>query len=379
MRNVHTSSVAWSNKVTVHPQGYQIASAFGSFLGSERAQADIVQGNGVQSTPYNAYRRRVIPKFTEFISSGQTTYWITGVGLVRGHTKYAGTWSAPYFGGYLVISPVTKRPLVPLNVVNHSINSALMDAVDGKVKLGESLGEAVANAGELASVALRLLNSLKFARQGKWAYAIRALGDAKTLPKAAASTFLAWKFGVKPILQTAYGLHSAIKDAMSKDDAYLKAVGVRVERPVFLSQIVTGIFFEGELLHGAQTGLKFRVKDQWLAGLNTLDLLNPAGVAWDLVQLSFVADWILQVGNFIRGFTATAGLTLVDAYTTKFAKADGELRQVTTTGTRRWSIEEFGMDRGFTNLPTLPRLTYNFQVLNPGQLVTLVALMTVTK
>lgn len=49
---------------------------------------------------------------------------------------------------------------------------------------------------------------------------------------------------------------------------------------------------------------------------NQLGLLNPAAVVWDLVPFSFVVDWFLPVGKFIRTFNDQAGLELQGQCTT---------------------------------------------------------------
>lgn len=49
---------------------------------------------------------------------------------------------------------------------------------------------------------------------------------------------------------------------------------------------------------------------------NQLGLLNPAAVAWDLVPFSFVADWFLPVGKFIKTFNDQAGINLQRSCTT---------------------------------------------------------------
>lgn len=47
-----------------------------------------------------------------------------------------------------------------------------------------------------------------------------------------------------------------------------------------------------------------------------LGLLNPAALAWEIVPFSFVADWFVNVGDWLQGFTDFAGMTLVMPYST---------------------------------------------------------------
>lgn len=49
---------------------------------------------------------------------------------------------------------------------------------------------------------------------------------------------------------------------------------------------------------------------------NQLGLLNPAAVVWDIIPFSFVVDWFLPVGKFIRTFNDQAGISLLNSCTT---------------------------------------------------------------
>lgn len=49
---------------------------------------------------------------------------------------------------------------------------------------------------------------------------------------------------------------------------------------------------------------------------NQLGLLNPAAVVWDIIPFSFVVDWFLPVGKFIKTFNDQAGLELQGQCTT---------------------------------------------------------------
>lgn len=49
---------------------------------------------------------------------------------------------------------------------------------------------------------------------------------------------------------------------------------------------------------------------------NQLGLLNPAAVVWDVIPFSFVVDWFLPVGKFIKTFNDQAGIKLLGQCTT---------------------------------------------------------------
>lgn len=59
------------------------------------------------------------------------------------------------------------------------------------------------------------------------------------------------------------------------------------------------------------------LEDPLVDTLNTLGLVNPGSVAWELVPFSFVLDWFVPIGDWIESFTAHAGLKLLDVSVTE--------------------------------------------------------------
>lgn len=55
--------------------------------------------------------------------------------------------------------------------------------------------------------------------------------------------------------------------------------------------------------------------------LNSLGLVNPAGVAWELVPYSFLVDYFIPIGSFLNSWTDFVGVTLSRAHTSKKAFA----------------------------------------------------------
>lgn len=55
---------------------------------------------------------------------------------------------------------------------------------------------------------------------------------------------------------------------------------------------------------------------------NQLGLLNVPQLAWNLTPMSFVADWILPVDDFLGAFGSTQGITFLDGYQSFYATAN---------------------------------------------------------
>jgi hypothetical protein len=65
----------------------------------------------------------------------------------------------------------------------------------------------------------------------------------------------------------------------------------------------------------ARQGTYVEATNPNLAMAGQLGLLNPAALLWEIVPFSFVADWFVNVGDWLQGFTDFAGMTLRYQYT----------------------------------------------------------------
>lgn len=68
--------------------------------------------------------------------------------------------------------------------------------------------------------------------------------------------------------------------------------------------------------------------DPRFATLESIGLINPLSVAWELVPLSFVLDWFIPVGGYIENVFAPQGLKFIAGYT--YCKAKSSTHQRTS-------------------------------------------------
>lgn len=101
-------------------------------------------------------------------------------------------------------------------------------------------------------------------------------------------------------------------------------------------------------------GANIRIKNPNLLLANQLGLLNPAYVLWDKVAFSFVVDWIVPVGKFLRSLTNTIGLEVSNAYHGWGVKLGGFSRHITLPDTiSRVSGKGGGRFLGTISTPSL--------------------------
>jgi hypothetical protein len=137
----------------------------------------------------------------------------------------------------------------------------------------------------------------------------------------------------------------------------------------------------------------FKLSSDALDFLNKLGLDNPAFIAWNLMPLSFVVDWILPVGKWLESFTAYAGLELIQITPSIKLEESAKLVRyipgpVSPQGFRRvgrwehkdkstgWSVKSFSrIPWAITDLPPFPQRTTFKELLQPWKLITASALI----
>ena len=62
--------------------------------------------------------------------------------------------------------------------------------------------------------------------------------------------------------------------------------------------------------------------------LEQFGVLNPASVAWELTPFSFVVDWFVNIGSFLRQFGDTAGLGIEHAFVSVKKSGTGQFSAI---------------------------------------------------
>lgn len=86
---------------------------------------------------------------------------------------------------------------------------------------------------------------------------------------------------------------------------------------------------------GVMMAADLRVSNPNALLLSQLGLVNPAYVLWDAIPFSFVADWFLPVGRFLKSWTDFVGLEVINPVTTV-----------------HWIAIEQGTDKGYGEYTT---------------------------
>jgi len=368
MRDYKSTTGSWGYSVTRDPGAPCANNLIGEYSGtgfktSEQARADIHIGNHVSTTHYSAYKKsiRLIP--FEFKQDRIENFWCSGTKYPTVKV-YSGTRYPVVQWLQLVSSGSVHEPIVSNNTIAKARNNCLANLTNSDVDLGQSMGEAFANAGQLTEQAIKVGRALRYANHYRWRDAAYALGFRPgELDTTIADNFLAFKFGLKPIVNDMMNLHSSIQNSFNKQDAVLRAQGIGISEkgPYWISsRHVTG-----KLQQGCQVGVSYTISNSTLAGLNAMGLINPFALAWELLPLSFIVDWFLSVGDYLKGLSAPMGLTYLAGYETNFINTDATIVDRSWESNHSgsypsYTIKENGHYRSVMTGFPMQSLSYNF-------------------
>lgn len=136
--------------------------------------------------------------------------------------------------------------------------------------------------------------------------------------KKASNLYLEGIFGWVPLMQDVYNAYKVLSDLSPTE----KLCRVRISD--FKHESVSSSTIRGALLcsSGVQVGGSIRCVNPNLALLERLGLVNPAAIAWDAVPYSFVINWFIPVGGFLKSLSDMVGWEQKNTWTTTFVRKE---------------------------------------------------------
>lgn len=226
--------------------------------------------------------------------------------------------TGPYYG-YLMSHVAASEVSTTENA---AINKALAKINDKQFDLGVFLGELPETIAFIHQGAQTILQDyVAAAKRADRADKSRArlrkkpptrsnLKRINNLTNLIASIWLSYRYGVMPLY---YALVDAVK---TFEKGLNKARRVTVKTSA--KQTVDGVYHEPESTQRGSVKVRVTLTADVTATMQTsLGLDNPALIAWELVPLSFVFDWFIDVGEFLTAFQPSGNTFVAGSISTK--------------------------------------------------------------
>lgn len=208
------------------------------------------------------------------------------------------------------------------------------------IDLGVALGEYRQTAEFVSSVISKVVKSGRALKKGNISKALRVLTGRKNdswkdIPNVASDMWLAYSYALRPLLNDVYGAVTALANS-KKPYIVVERVRTGMVFPVkgfvqngdksFTSSVDGSLSVSGQI--------EYTVENPLIRSLDMLGVLNPVSVAWELVTLSFVADWFLPIGKYLSEIVPPQGVKFQDGWIS--VKAKGGVSHRTDLNFRGW-------------------------------------------
>lgn len=215
-------------------------------------------------------------------------------------------------------------PNIPFDARNETATKVLNKISDQKVNIGENLATLSQTANLLVNKGNTILDVLNSVRHKEFGvYLRRSYRDlvrkGSGVPELVAKNYLEYIYGLKPLVEDHFMIAKLLQEQVNEtlllyaESTANRTVKLSRGNPVGLSYSkITRL--EQSADAKVKTVLAARIDPNWSGArtLNQFGLLNPFGLAWDLVPYSFVVDWFLPFGPVLYALSAPAGLVFVD-------------------------------------------------------------------
>lgn len=268
-----------------------------------------------------------------FKSPNPFSYTYQRSNLLNGSTRNATNWGAwskdsgPI--NFDSADPMLLSETFPSDLYNRTL-SKLYERLRGEIDLAVD----IAQAGQTT----RMLRDAK--KLESYCFGL----NWRDIARKSAAARLVYVYGIKPLASTLYESVERSLDVLEKNFLLVEA---KCSDPVSPSRNVTFTVAGPGSVNGiaaykgryvCQLKCSYRTKG---SSIDTWTSLNPVSIAWELVPYSFVVDWFLNIGNYIRDFETS--LLYANSFTGGFMTqgifydANCDVRHYTGNSTSNWT------------------------------------------
>lgn len=208
------------------------------------------------------------------------------------------------------LTEMTSKALAAANSI--ALNRFHEKLSGEQVHLGQVIAERAQSIGLLTTSVARLVNFLRyFTPKAALRSAIGVFS--KRGARQVSDDYLAFKFGAEPLMSDVKGAAEAVAHLLvdKLDTNTLKVTGSanKVEENTF-SFVRNGMTYVAtqRVSVNVRYVCEYGLDNVLTREMSKLGLINPAEIIWEVVPWSFVVDWVLPVGNYIRHLTSDVGV-----------------------------------------------------------------------
>lgn len=306
-----------------------------AFISNDKAKT--VHGNFTDPLPYH-HITCTSSKTGHYNSNAPSSISLGGVPY-RNKTSRVGAVSGRVYSDYLYVDSSYQRITftIPAGSYTEPDLKALVKLRDNQIEIGMALADARKTASTFVDSAVNLQKALIAMKKGDFKTMYLNLkyngGFSGSLARFKKrldirrnkwhgdieSRWLESQFAVIPAMQDIHTLSEVYESGFEvlAPSIYVAAKGKSTERIKTLRKGTNGPETTSFSETGTFTHISkiFCVLDNYaLKSLGKIGLDNPAVIAWDLLPFSFVIDWFLPIGNFIKAWSARLGVGFKSAY-----------------------------------------------------------------
>lgn len=239
--------------------------------------------NGSRPYTYSNPHSYNVFSIAEWYGTRVTSYPVPGMQLHKYESK--GTWGSNSAHGYF---PPWERT---------SLYNAALEKLNSKTRGSLDLSITLAEAGQTK----RMIKSVgKFTDFAKFA----GLGGVVAGTRALANGWLQFQYGWRPLLSDVFAAaDEGIRISINQIEHFHARKKITMKDTISPSQVVAGVSIPTEVgLDGVQS-CQFNIRltiptesfdpTRWTS-------MNPISIGWELIPYSFVIDWFVDVGSYLR-------------------------------------------------------------------------------
>lgn len=337
-----------------------------------------------------------------YVSSGSSSDY-PGVNYTAVYTAGGvnpGVWDVA-MTGYIHdhITAPALTAIIPQADKNRAIVNMLRSVGDQKWAAGETLVEMQASVDMIGSSARKLSNALFAASKRNWSGVAKALSCTPKKVKngsTEAQGWLAYQFGWKPVVDDIANAALYLGEAFDSvdppiimartklSDARLSKRTGAFEQPFGVGVLVFGYTEFIEQREDWKASVYYTVSSSQLRELSQYGIVGLS-TPWAVLPSSYLADWILPIGDVLAALDATMGITYKGGSQTTFltgtkdrewSPAKGSIRVTNILGTvHSLPATKYDMVRSVWKTSPFPSPLYIKNPLDTFKAVTSVALL----